>query len=614
MEKLTLDNNNEQEACCVTRVDTGECKTSNSNFVQDVDCKVGRLGMCFYCGTETSITKCQSHNDHVVCCACLSTRRTCVECSREKQLSDFTAINSPLCTACDDCVLRWHCGICYAENDALLMTCKRCLSPRFTRRTLHVTPSPQRCTESGVTSTPTVSRSCPSSLTDNNKNKKKKYRVPIVPVQAITEQSALYCQLHLGLLRQPVMNSACGHTYCSSCIQSWKAQLQNSCPSCRCELANLIPNLTVNHLLDTLEIHCRYGCKLVEQNERNTADADEKDYIVDPDGCPEYVILQDRSLHEEVCQYAPVPCPFGSAACKVLRRDVEKHTQTCPLGIVTSQADIVKLNVGGTLFATSKATLCKYESKLKYIVENEAVYRELPRDEQGAIFLDQDPTVFSTLLQFLRGGEAQLKLSQQELTCYGWSTPMQAAKKADTGSAAILCDGIYVGNETGAVLWFTSQDFCHFVGCNVAWGSSSPYSSTILWRGSKGYVEKDSFPKSDQAFACMQIICVGNDNRWGHDLLLTNQGGRKLATFHFEPFPVLSEHDKLQFVDTSHGSLCVTHSDVVKHGSVHSWKISSGRGGSSKTMYAVLGQHGAIVDFTSSSMTEAVACRYFKVD
>lgn len=62
--------------------------------------------------------------------------------------------------------------------------------------------------------------------------------------------------------------------------------------------------------------------------------------------------------------------------------------------------EVVKLNVGGRLFATTKETLCSI---------NDTFFTSMllgritsSKDEDGAIFIDRDPEMFAIILNYLR--------------------------------------------------------------------------------------------------------------------------------------------------------------------------------------------------------------------
>lgn len=62
--------------------------------------------------------------------------------------------------------------------------------------------------------------------------------------------------------------------------------------------------------------------------------------------------------------------------------------------------DIVKLNVGGTVFTTLKATLMSQSNSI--LTRMLSGKYKIPRDEQGYIFIDRDPGMFSYILSYMR--------------------------------------------------------------------------------------------------------------------------------------------------------------------------------------------------------------------
>merc|ERR1712055_846908 len=65
----------------------------------------------------------------------------------------------------------------------------------------------------------------------------------------------------------------------------------------------------------------------------------------------------------------------------------------------------VRLNVGGTLFLTTKTTLCKDpKSFLCRICQDEADLGS-EKDETGAFLIDRDPKYFGPVLNYLRHGK-----------------------------------------------------------------------------------------------------------------------------------------------------------------------------------------------------------------
>eukprot|EP00756_Hemistasia_phaeocysticola_P066320 Hpha_TRINITY_DN9152_c0_g1::TRINITY_DN9152_c0_g1_i1::g.94473::m.94473 len=75
---------------------------------------------------------------------------------------------------------------------------------------------------------------------------------------------------------------------------------------------------------------------------------------------------------------------------------------------------VVQLNVGGTRFTTTIATLCAEPGS-----GLAALFRDpgrIPRDHEGRLFLDCDPAPFEVLLKYLRGERFAVKRSDPLLT------------------------------------------------------------------------------------------------------------------------------------------------------------------------------------------------------
>ena len=65
----------------------------------------------------------------------------------------------------------------------------------------------------------------------------------------------------------------------------------------------------------------------------------------------------------------------------------------------------LRLSVGGTMFTTTRETLCAEKgSMLATKFEEDSPFGELVTDDSGAVFLDTDPTTFAWILGYLRRG------------------------------------------------------------------------------------------------------------------------------------------------------------------------------------------------------------------
>ncbi|KAM6092818.1 BTB/POZ domain-containing protein KCTD17 isoform 5-T7 [Theristicus caerulescens] len=78
-----------------------------------------------------------------------------------------------------------------------------------------------------------------------------------------------------------------------------------------------------------------------------------------------------------------------------------------------TQGKWVRLNVGGTIFLTTRQTLCREQkSFLCRLCQGEELQSD--RDETGAYLIDRDPTYFGPILNFLRHGKLVLDKDMAE--------------------------------------------------------------------------------------------------------------------------------------------------------------------------------------------------------
>ncbi|EGT44461.1 hypothetical protein CAEBREN_22919 [Caenorhabditis brenneri] len=79
---------------------------------------------------------------------------------------------------------------------------------------------------------------------------------------------------------------------------------------------------------------------------------------------------------------------------------------------MTSIGNIVKLNIGGTEFQTSKSTLTKFNGFFKTMLETDI---PVTKDEYGAIFIDRSAEYFDVILNFMRDGHVELPETIREV-------------------------------------------------------------------------------------------------------------------------------------------------------------------------------------------------------
>uniref|UniRef100_A0A1I7T5X7 BTB domain-containing protein n=1 Tax=Caenorhabditis tropicalis TaxID=1561998 RepID=A0A1I7T5X7_9PELO len=79
---------------------------------------------------------------------------------------------------------------------------------------------------------------------------------------------------------------------------------------------------------------------------------------------------------------------------------------------MSSHSKIINLNIGGTVFQTTKDTLTRFEGMFRTMFETEV---PLEKDETGSIFIDRDPKHFRLILNFMRDGRIVLPDSESEI-------------------------------------------------------------------------------------------------------------------------------------------------------------------------------------------------------
>ncbi len=137
----------------------------------------------------------------------------------------------------------------------------------------------------------------------------------------VEEPSALRCPVCKRVFRDPVISIKCGHTFCTSCIQSLiSSGLKCPLDEQDCDSGQLVLNRAVKGQIDDLMIHCCHGVVSPSEGLLET----------EGDGCQEVIRLGDRVGHESSCEFAKVTCPLGGSACGVLRSHLlEEHTKKC---------------------------------------------------------------------------------------------------------------------------------------------------------------------------------------------------------------------------------------------------------------------------------------------
>ncbi|CAL2033869.1 unnamed protein product [Caenorhabditis brenneri] len=89
---------------------------------------------------------------------------------------------------------------------------------------------------------------------------------------------------------------------------------------------------------------------------------------------------------------------------KALERTVQRRLRGVNQLEIMSSGNIVELNIGGTVFQTTKSTLTKFDGFFKTMLETDI---PLEKDKHGAIFIDRSPKHFELILNYMRDGSTE---------------------------------------------------------------------------------------------------------------------------------------------------------------------------------------------------------------
>ncbi|KAF1767421.1 hypothetical protein GCK72_007380 [Caenorhabditis remanei] len=123
---------------------------------------------------------------------------------------------------------------------------------------------------------------------------------------------------------------------------------------------------------------------------------------------PFFVIYQAGCIHARPRRHMRGTVTFMQAVENEIALRYKLNDSTLKM----SSGNIVKLNIGGTVFQTTKSTLTRFDGMLKVMIETEI---PVEKDESGCIFIDRDPTHFRLILNFLRDGHVALPDSEKEI-------------------------------------------------------------------------------------------------------------------------------------------------------------------------------------------------------
>ncbi len=221
-----------------------------------------------------------------------------------------------------------------------------------------------------------------------------------------------------------------------------------TCPKCRaeCVLADFVPPPFIQLVLDELPVYCSNkieGCAWSDER-GSLAEHLRRFYEhgkceFSNAGCETKGSFQKLHAHiEEECEYAPRK-----------QERVAKELESLCDALNPVPEDRVKLNVGGTRFETSRATLSKYPLSVLGIMFSGR--RKLRESEDGVVFLDVVPRVFGYVLAWLQQG-----VHPSNLDSYEAELLLQHAKQLRLNDLVVALGGeTVVKTRGGPVL---SQD------------------------------------------------------------------------------------------------------------------------------------------------------------
>ncbi|CAL2033910.1 unnamed protein product [Caenorhabditis brenneri] len=95
-----------------------------------------------------------------------------------------------------------------------------------------------------------------------------------------------------------------------------------------------------------------------------------------------------------------------------LIRLCSEHLESKKSSQLSTISGIITLNIGGTTFQTTKATLTRFNGMFKTMLENDILIKT---NDTETIFIDRSPKHFDLILNYMRNGDVDLPESQREL-------------------------------------------------------------------------------------------------------------------------------------------------------------------------------------------------------
>ena len=160
------------------------------------------------------------------------------------------------------------------------------------------------------------------------------------------------CFICANIVKAPVQCQN-GHEYCTSCIEKWKQNSTNACPTCKVSLNMLVPNRAVENNIANSIVYCYTrlpsligGTKVNDEGDENIAKSNNSSSDGAVAGnharircCPWKGKLKDADNHFRECDFAGVKCDFEGCGLVVVRSELAEHRKGCDHRMLTCKSN-----------------------------------------------------------------------------------------------------------------------------------------------------------------------------------------------------------------------------------------------------------------------------------
>jgi len=192
----------------------------------------------------------------------------------------------------------------------------------------------------------------------------------------------LECPICFDIMKDPVLCTAQGHTFCRHCVTSHLGR-SKTCPNCREPLQKdkLLPNRLVCSLIEDAEVYC-FTYEFTEEERIKGRKKKRKD-----EHCEWTGKLKDAEAHNSQCEFTLMNCPHDGCNNNCLRKDLPSHVEDCTYRPVLCEwcqvlksADSIDLHLQ---CCSNRPVPCPYNC----VDVNGEILRFLPRELDQHIFL-----------------------------------------------------------------------------------------------------------------------------------------------------------------------------------------------------------------------------------